>query len=163
MRASFASFSMAFGAVLALAACSSSSSSGGDVDGGTDAAADATSDGTTSDTGGGKDASVDGGVCWDEAGNWIYDFKACSSDADCTTAEYDKDCCGTTEIIGIAKSRLADYPACESSWAAHFAPCNCPPGPMTAEDGKPVSDPGAALVHCTNFTSSGGVCMSYGP
>ena len=157
MHTSFAFFS----AAMLLAACSSSSSSGGgETDGGTDVGSDATAE-TTIDTG--KDAPVDGAVCWDEAGNWIYDYKACTSDADCTTAEYRKDCCGTIEIIGIAKSRLADYPACETSWANHFAPCNCPPGAMTAEDGKSVSDPTAALVHCTNFTSSGGVCMSYAP
>jgi len=159
MRASFAFFSACL-----LVACSSSSSDaggGGDTGSGSDAGADATSDTTTTDAV--KDVPGDGVVCWDEAGNWIYDYKACTSDADCTTAEYRKDCCGTIEIIGIAKSRLADYPACETSWAAHFPPCNCPPAPMEAEDGKPVSDPTAAVVHCTNFTSSGGVCMTTAP
>jgi hypothetical protein len=144
-----------FAASIAVAACSSSSSEGGTTDGGSDATTDATSDSTTGD------APIDGGRCWDEAGNWIFDDKSCGSDADCTTATHRTTCC-STEIVGVAKSKLADFTTCEGSWSAQFPACDCPATQPTAEDGKTI-EAGTAVVHCTNFTSSGGVCMTTAP
>jgi hypothetical protein len=154
LRVSIASF-------FVLAGCSSSSSTSGPSDGGTDVVPETDQDSAIADTAP-TDTSTDSNVCYAST-DWIFDFKSCASDADCTSAPHQTDCCGTQEIIGVSKSKEAAFFSCESAFETHLSSCGCPSGLLTAEDGKALPTPVGAAVHCTDFTSSGRVCMTYVP
>jgi len=140
---------------------------------GTDASAhDASSDGAPSgDDGGGPATDAAGDApgylaCMDGTGKLDTSLKTCATDADCLIEQEQTDCCGTTLYVGVSTASKAAFDACEASWLAHFPPCGCDSGQTKTEDGKvwlPGQDASAPLVHCTDFTSSGGICLTYSP
>ena len=132
----------------------SSSDAPADTGGGGDAATDAT------DSGGGDAAAA----CFDGSGTLSsVPYKVCSNDSDCVSVLHTTDCCGSSSYIGVAKGSSADVAACEKTWDAHFPACGCPSRGPIAEDGKPVSDPTKVVVHCTDRTSSSGICKTSVP
>ncbi len=140
----------------------------GDSGTGTDAGADSTSDGTPSDTAS-DTGTVDGPSdtaegCFDDAGTVpSVPFKQCGGDGDCVVVQHQTDCCGTIVLMGVAKSKSSAFSTCETAWQKHFPPCGCAPGPTKTEDGKTPTDPGKAVVKCTDFTSGGGICKTSSP
>jgi hypothetical protein len=102
----------------------------------------------------------------DGSGQVDASLKACHADSDCVIEEEQTDCCGTILYVGIASAFVSEYTACETAWLAHFPGCGCDSGQTKTEDGKttyPGMDGGAPRVHCTDFTTNGGVCMTYTP
>jgi hypothetical protein len=172
--------------VAALASCGGStvqSASGGD--GGTDAQADAGPPGTDAgppgtdagppgDDSGGLDAPADVPLdspaylaCMDPSGQVDGSLKACKTDSDCVIKQEQTDCCGTVLYVGIASPSASQFDACQTSWLAHFPACGCATGQSKTEDGTVTypwtMDAGMPQVHCTDFTMSGGVCLTYTP
>ena len=93
-------------------------------------------------------------------------LKVCQTDSDCVIEQEQTDCCGTILYVGVAKGSVAQFTSCESSWLAHFPPCGCASNSTSTEDGKMTSrgmDAPAAQVHCTDFTMSGGICLTFTP
>ncbi len=140
--------------------------------------------GTTVDPGdGGADASIDGTpgqdssldaptdapaylACMDDKGQLDGSLKTCQSSADCVMKQEETDCCGTILYVGVSKSSSAQFDACEKAWEAHFPGCGCASNVTKTEDGKATQiglDGGAPQVHCTNFTSNGGICLTFTP
>lgn len=106
------------------------------------------------------------GACFDDNGDLNYDLKGCQSDDDCVIKEEQTDCCGTIEYVGVNTSSASEFDQCEAAWVDHFPGCGCASGQKKTEDGKttyPGQDAGAPQVHCTDFTMSGGVCLTYTP
>jgi hypothetical protein len=149
-------------------------------DGGTDAQVDAPQPGNDA---GGVDAPADSNApldapadspldapaylaCMDASGQVDGSLKACHSDSDCVIKQEQTDCCGTVLYVGIASASASQFDACQVSWLAHFPGCGCDSGQTKTEDGKvtlPGMDAGAPQVHCTDFTMTGGVCLTYTP
>jgi hypothetical protein len=105
-------------------------------------------------------------ACMDSSGQVSASLKACQSDSDCVIKQELTDCCGTILYVGIAKGSAAEFDACETAWEAHFPPCGCASNVTKTEDGKSstlFADAAAPQVHCTNLTTSGGICMTYTP
>src|ERR1017187_6325705 len=93
-------------------------------------------------------------------------LRACQSGGDCVIKQEQTDCCGTILYVGVSSASAARFDACEAAWVLHFPGCGCDSNKMTTEDGKmtsPAVDGGGPAVHCTDFTMSGGVCMTYTP
>jgi hypothetical protein len=140
------------------------------VDSGTDAHVDA---GQPGNDAGGVDAPADSPLdapgylaCMDSSGQVDASLKACHSDSECVIEQEQTDCCGTILYVGIASASVSGFDACEVSWLAHFPGCGCDSGQTKTEDGTvtyPGMDAGAPRVHCIDFTTSGGVCMTYTP
>jgi hypothetical protein len=154
-----------------LAACGGTTAQPAEgVDGSTDAHADG---GQPGDDTGGPDAPADAPVdapeyltCMDASGHVDASLKACHGDSDCVIKPEQTDCCGTVLYVGIASASASRFDACEASWLAHFPACGCASAQTNTEDGKMSyswMDASAPQVHCTNFTSAGGVCMTYTP
>lgn len=125
----------------------------------TDAAVDAASDAVKSD------ATADAApVCFGEGGSVpSVPFKLCTNDSDCVAIAHQTDCCGNTLMVGVTRSQQAAFNTCEEASRAKFPGCGCPSGPPQTEDGKTIEFGAMPLVRCTNFTSSGGVCMTAAP
>lgn len=105
-------------------------------------------------------------ACMDSSGNLDYSLKSCQSDNDCVIEKEQTDCCGTILYVGVSASSVSQFNACEAAWVSHFPGCGCASGQTKTEDGKvtnPNQDAGAPAVHCTDFTMSGGVCLTYTP
>jgi hypothetical protein len=105
-------------------------------------------------------------ACMSASGQLDASLKACQSSTDCVIKQELTDCCGTTLFVGVSTASAAKFDVCEMAWAAHFPACGCDSGQTKTEDGKttlPGADAGSPQVHCTNFTMSGGVCMTYTP
>jgi hypothetical protein len=129
--------------------------------------------------GGAIDPSGDGGTpsdssildaqylaCMSSSGVLDTSLKACQSDNDCVIEQEQTDCCGTVLYVGVAASLVSEFDACETAWVDHFPGCGCSSGEKKTEDGKvtnPNDDAAAPAVHCTDLTTSGGVCMTYSP
>ena len=159
--------------VLAVAACGGSTrglSSG--TDSGTDARGDASPGDDISDAAI-PDSYADAGsgdagylACMSASGQLDGSLKTCQSDTDCVIKQEQTDCCGTILYVGVSSASAATYDACEAAWVGHFPGCGCDSNKTTTEDGKmtsPAVDGGGPEVHCTDFTMSGGVCMTYTP
>ena len=109
------------------------------------------------------DASL---VCFDSSGDLDYSLKSCQSEADCVIEKHQVDCCGTILYVGVSASDAAQFGACEAAWTSTLPACGCASGQTKTEDGKvtyPNDDASAPAVHCTDFTMSGGVCLTYTP
>jgi hypothetical protein len=105
-------------------------------------------------------------ACMDATGKLDASLKTCASDADCLIEQEQTDCCGTLLYVGVSTASKAAFDACEASWLAHFPACGCDSGQTKTEDGKvwlPGQDASAPLVHCADFTSNGGICLTYTP
>jgi len=161
-------------AAVALAACGGSTAAPSTPadGGGQDAAGDsAPADGSGGDASGSDssaDSSAEGGylACMSASGQVDGSLKACQSDMDCVIEQEQTDCCGTILYVGVRTASASMFQACEAAWVAHFPACGCDSGVTKTEDGKATSpgvDGGAPQVHCTDFTMSGGVCMTYTP
>jgi hypothetical protein len=110
------------------------------------------------------DASVEAAylACMGDAGKLDDSLKVCKSSADCVIKQEQVDCCGSILYVGVNAASAAKFDGCEAVWAAHFPGCGCPPINMT-EDGNNVSfgpDASVVHVHCADFTSSGGICLT---
>ncbi len=143
-------------------ACSSSSSSGS-TDGGVDTGA--LVDGAVTDSGASDGADVgdtaDASFC---VGDTVPSgLKLCKSDADCSIASHTTSCCGSAVLVGVASASKSTFDACEKAWDDHFPKCGCPTAAPTTEDGKTPADPSKAVVHCVDFTTSGGICKTVTP
>lgn len=158
----------AFAALAAVAAC------GGTTDGpiastdGGPAQDAASGDGSPQADAGLTDAQGDGGyaACMSATGVLDASLKHCQTDTDCVLKQELTDCCGTLLYVGVSAAAAATFAACEAAWEAHFPGCGCASNKVTTEDGKAVvlgADAGGPKVHCVDFTSNGGVCMSYSP
>jgi hypothetical protein len=159
----------AFGlVVLALAACGGTTgglSTG--TDGGTDAQGD-TSPGDDLSDSAVADASGEAGylACMSASGQLDGSLKTCQSGSDCVIKQEQTDCCGTILYVGVSSASAGMFDACEAAWVAHFPGCGCDSNKTTTEDGKTTMlgvDGGGPEVHCTDFTMSSGVCMTYTP
>ena len=156
-------------AVLAVAACGGSTApaSPGDA-GGREAHG---GDGAPlEDTG--SDAARDGAAdasylaCFNANGRLDASIKACQVDGDCLIKQEQTDCCGSLLEVGVNAMYAGTFAACEDAWVAHFPGCGCASGTTLTEDGKtstPGSDAGPPQVRCTDFTTSGGVCLTFTP
>jgi hypothetical protein len=158
--------------VLAVAACGGSTGGlSNGTDSGTDSGTDARGDGSPGDDS--SDAAIPDGsgeagylACMSASGQLDGSLKACQSDGDCVIKQEQTDCCGTILYVGVSSASAARFDACEAAWVFHFPGCGCDSNKMTTEDGKmtsPAVDGGGPAVHCTDFTMSGGVCMTYTP
>jgi hypothetical protein len=154
--------------VLLLTACGGSTGglSGGN-DSGTDARGDASPGDDISDSAV-PDGSGDAGylACMSASGQLDGSLKTCQSDTDCVIEQEQTDCCGTILYVGVRSASAGMFDACEAAWVAHFPGCGCDSNKTTTEDGKTTSpdvDGGGPEVHCTDFTMSSGVCMTYTP
>ena len=128
-------------------------------DAGTDAS---TNDSSSSDTG--TDAPY--AACFDATGQLDYSLKTCQGDGDCVIKQEQTDCCGTILYVGVNQSSTSAFDTCEAAWVSHFPGCGCASGQTKTEDGKttyPNADATAPAIHCTDFTSNGGVCLTYTP
>jgi len=105
-------------------------------------------------------------ACMSASGQLNASLKTCTTDADCVIKEEQTDCCGTTLYVGVSNTQAAAFDTCEAQWVAHFPGCGCASNQTGTEDGKTGrqgDDGGAPQVRCTDFTSNGGVCMTYRP
>jgi hypothetical protein len=105
-------------------------------------------------------------ACMSASGQLDPSLKACETDTSCVIKQEQTDCCGTILYVGVSAASAAKFDSCETSWLAHFPACGCASGQTKTEDGKttlPGTDAGAPRVHCTDFTMSGGICMTYTP
>jgi hypothetical protein len=149
---------------------SGGSSSGGSSSGGSSSGG-SSSGGSSS--GGSSSGSFDAGnvdagylACMDSQGTIDATLKRCQTDGDCVIRQEEVDCCGTVLMVGLSVASIAAFPACETAWEAHFPACGCASGRTETEDGKtanPGHDAGAPQVHCTDFTTGGGVCRTFTP
>jgi hypothetical protein len=163
-----------FLAVVACGGATQSSSGGGDAStadahGDTSPSGDdaSSSDGAPSDSPGTSDSPAYD-ACMSDAGLLDYSLKACQSDGDCHIEQEQTDCCGTILYVGVSTASVSAFTACENAWVMHFPACGCDSGQTKTEDGKTTNpgaggDAGAPQVHCTDFTSNGGVCLTYTP
>jgi hypothetical protein len=152
-----------------LAACGGSvAQTAAAPDGGHDARADSGQPDDAGAVDAPADASLDAEylACMDASGQVDASLKACKSDSECVIKQEQTDCCGTVLYVGIASASASRFDACQPSWLAHFPGCGCASAQTNTEDGKMSyrwMDAGAPQVHCTDFTMSGGVCMTYTP
>jgi len=105
-------------------------------------------------------------ACMDDTGQVSATLKTCQSDSQCVIEQEQIDCCGTILYVGIDTASASEFGACQSSWLAHFPGCGCSSGQTKTEDGQithPGMDAGAPQVHCADFTSNGGICLTYTP
>jgi hypothetical protein len=105
-------------------------------------------------------------ACLSAAGQLDGSLKTCQSDSDCAVEQEQTDCCGTILYVGVNTASVAKFGACETAWVAHFPGCGCASNQTKTEDGKSSTfgmDSGGPLVHCTDFTMSGGTCLTYTP
>ena len=105
-------------------------------------------------------------ACMSATGQLDDTLKTCQADADCVIKQEQTDCCGTILYVGVNTASAAEFDACEAAWVSHFPGCGCASNQTKTEDGKTAvlgMDAGAPKVHCTDFTMSGGVCMTYTP
>jgi hypothetical protein len=143
--------------VCAFVASGSSAACGGrTVDPTLDATSDAPGAEATADAS--IESSSDGGACFSDV--VTSDWKLCNNDSDCVVAHHQTDCCGSEVAVGVSASAASAYANCEHAWVAHFPGCGCPAAPLSTEDGKRVTDPTLIVVHCTDRTSSGGICKT---
>jgi hypothetical protein len=114
------------------------------------------------------DAPAEAGylACLNAAGQLDDSLKTCQSDGDCVIEQEQTDCCGTILFVGVNSASASEFDACEAAWVSHFPGCGCASGKTSTEDGKttqPGVDGGSPQVHCTDFTMSGGICLTYTP
>jgi hypothetical protein len=114
------------------------------------------------------DAPAEAGylACFNAAGQLDGSLKICQADADCVIEKEQTDCCGSILYVGVAEASVSAFEACEVGWVAHFPGCGCESNKTSTEDGKTstlASDAGAPQVHCTDFTMSSGICLTYTP
>jgi hypothetical protein len=114
------------------------------------------------------DASGDAGylACMSATGQLDDTLKSCQSDTDCVIKQEQTDCCGTILYVGVSTASAGMFDTCEAAWVTHFPACGCASNQTKTEDGKTSvlgGDAGAPKVHCTDFTMSGGICMTYTP
>jgi len=105
-------------------------------------------------------------ACMDASGKLADSLKACKSDTDCVIKQEQIDCCGTILFVGVDVTSTKQFDVCETAWVAHFPGCGCATDYTETEDGKRTTlgiDAGGPLVRCTNFTSNGGLCLTYTP
>lgn len=107
--------------------------------------------------------SVDAQQCLLDSTNLVYAFKTCHGADECVVAAHQVNCCGTMQYVGVAKSEEAGFASCEQAWVESLPGCGCASSPTTAEDGQDAADPSQVIVECTNFTMSGGICMTRVP
>jgi hypothetical protein len=141
----------------ALAACGGSSVDTSTNDGGGD-------DSATGDAGAGDSGDIGYLACMSASGQLDDSLKTCQSDTDCVIVREQTDCCGTVLYAGVDAASVMAFDACETSWIAHFPGCGCASGQTTTEDGtvtRPGADAGAPQVHCADFTSNGGICLTF--
>ena len=114
-------------------------------------------------TGGSGGTNPDGGsACFDATGTLTsYDVKTCTGDT-CAILVHQTDCCGSTLLMGVEASHLAEMQACEKAWRATLPACGCPAGLPTIEQpaGATVNDASAAQVTCGNWTNTSGICIT---
>ena len=105
-------------------------------------------------------------ACFSDTGQLSASLKPCQSDSDCVMRQEQTDCCGTILYVGVDTASATQFDACEAAWVAHFPGCGCASNKMTTEDGNttnPGVDGGAPQVHCADFTTSGGIRLTYTP
>jgi len=155
-------------AAAALAACGGSSIDTSTTDGGGDdaRAADGGDDDSATADAGGDSGDTGYLACMNASGQLDDSLKTCQSDTDCVIEREQTDCCGTILYAGVDTASVMEFGTCETSWVAHFPGCGCSSGQTKTEDGmitRPGMDAGAPQVHCTDFTSSGGICLTFTP
>ncbi len=108
------------------------------------------------------DAAIDApyAVCFGSGGTRSTSLKACLTSGDCTYFRHTINCCGSVELMGIAKVKAAQAASCEASWDSHFPPCGCFSSSVVTEDGKSDADGAAPLVQCVPI-DSGSFCQTY--
>jgi hypothetical protein len=72
-------------------------------------------------------------VSFDET--FIAQRKACEQDDDCVVVQYQRDCCGTYAVHGIADSERALFEAC-SPQPSSYPACGCASQQTRVEDGR---------------------------
>jgi hypothetical protein len=154
--------------VAALAACGGTTAAPENgADGGAhDAQGDGTSGGDGAVIGDASDDAAAYLACMNDNGQLDGSLKSCHADTDCVIKQEDTDCCGAILYVGVSAASASKFDACEASWLAHFPPCGCASNQTATEDGhmgRQGDDGGAPQVHCIDFTSNGGVCMTYTP
>jgi hypothetical protein len=158
-------------AVLALVACGGSTAEpvnptdggGHDAQGDSAPGSDAAADVAVVDAPGDSPGYL---ACMSATGQLDDTLKTCQSDTDCVIEQEQTDCCGTILYVGVNTASAAEFDACEAAWVSHFPGCGCASNQTKTEDGKATSlgvDGGGPEVHCTDFTMSNGVCMTYTP
>jgi hypothetical protein len=158
-------------ALVTMAACGGSTVTSQVDAGGHDAASDGAPPAADAEPGQdavANDALAEAGylACFNAAGQLDGSLKICQADADCVIEQEQTDCCGTILYVGVAMASVSAFGACETAWVAHFPGCGCESNKTSTEDGKTstlTSDAGAPQVHCTDFTMSSGICLTYTP
>jgi hypothetical protein len=156
-------------AAVALVACGGTAADVSDGGGSDAASTDAQSMDAAANDASPGDATSDSAApgylaCMSASGQLDESLKTCQSDSDCDIEREQTDCCGTILYVGVNAGSVAMFDTCEASWVGHFPGCGCDSGQSTTEDGKttyPGADAGAPQVHCADFTSNGGVCLTY--
>jgi hypothetical protein len=121
----------------------------------------ATDSGVVSDTGSTGDTAADTApACFSGEQLVSIPYKICSSDDDCTFLMHQTDCCGNSTWVGVAKDQKVEVQACESASRAKFPGCGCPASQPKAEDGTTIDFGAMPVVHCTDRTSSSGICKT---
>jgi hypothetical protein len=101
----------------------------------------------------------DGGACFDPTGTIPYMYRRCGTDAECSTAKHQTNCCGDKTVTGINAAESGAFATCESAWDAHFPGCGCAEGPDKTDDGLVITDPTKVVVHCNSPTGGAtGTC-----
>lgn len=81
-------------------------------------------------------------ACFGSDGALDPSFKKCTTTADCTSVDWQIDCCGTFHAGGVSKAREAEVRACASAKGAAYPQCDCLQRPTEADD-KSTDAPGA--------------------
>lgn len=144
-------------ALILFLGCSGSTEStpaNNDKDAGIDAAESGADTATEATDDAVDDAPFDPETC-------IWRSKWCQGGSVCVGAAHMVDCCGTLQIIGVNQTNMDQFVECEQQWRDSLPDCGCASQETTDDRGVPVEDIANVTAECTNFTSEGGICMSY--
>lgn len=83
-----------------------------------------------------------GPACFDKSGGLDPSYRKCTTAADCTSVEWQLDCCGSLHAGGVSKAREAEVQVCANMKRAGFPACECAQSPTVADD-KSTDAPGA--------------------
>lgn len=83
-----------------------------------------------------------GPACFGKDGALDPSYKKCTTTADCTSVDWQTDCCGTLHSGGVSKAREAEVQACAKIKNAGYPLCGCAQQQTSADD-KSSDAPGA--------------------